>query len=391
MTLPPDHSLAHPSTAATRPAAIRPREPLPLRLQVEDLWYRFAANGNSWVLRGISLDLQERELVGLLGPSGCGKTSLLRLIAGFVRPQRGRILLDGREVSSPRQQLPPERRGLGIVFQDDALFPHLSAWDNACFGLLPGQDRSRVPWLLELLGLSGLESRYPHALSGGQRQRLAIARALAPSPRLVLLDEPFSNLDAEVRQRLRSELPGVLTHCGATGLMVTHDPEEALAICDRVAVLHNGVLEQCTEPRQLAASPATGFVARFVLQGNLLAARRLGPRQVATALGKLCCRPGADGNPATSSITSTTPLQVLVRPEQFRLRADDNGEASVCAREFLGKGWLYQIQLQQLRLRLWQPLEQALALNQRCSVVLDPDAQLLLYPQRLPLVSEHSA
>ena len=356
---------------------------------MEDLWYRFTASGNSWVLRGLSLDLRERELVGLLGPSGCGKTSLLRLIAGFVRPQRGRILLDGREVSNPRQQLPPERRGLGMVFQEDALFPHLSAWDNACFGLLPGQDRSRVSWLLELLGLSGLESRYPHALSGGQRQRLAIARALAPAPRLVLLDEPFSNLDAEVRLRLRSELPSVLTHCGATGLMVTHDPEEALAICDRVAVLNNGNLEQCTQPQQLAESPATGFVARFVLQGNLLEARRLGPRHVATVLGELCCRPGAGGN--TDSIDITTPLQVLVRPEQLRLRPDASGEASVYAREFLGKGWLYQIQLQQLRLRLWQPLEQALALNQRCSVALDPEAQLLLYPQRLPLVSKRGA
>ena len=368
---------------------MRPPQPPRRQLQVEDLWFRFTGSGANWVLQGLSIQLHERELVGLLGPSGCGKTSLLRLIAGFDRPQRGRIMLDGREVSSPQLLLPPERRSIGMVFQDDALFPHLCAWDNACFGLLPGQDRSRVTWLLELLGLSGLESRYPHALSGGQRQRLAIARALAPAPKLVLLDEPFSNLDAEVRLRLRSELPAVLARCGATGLMVTHDPEEALAICDRVAVLNNGCMEQCTHPRQLAESPATSFVARFVLQGNLLAAQRLGPRRISTVLGELYCPASADRNDV--DITDSMPLQVLVRPEQFQLRADAGGDASVYAREFLGKGWLYQIQFDRFRLRLWQPLEQMLALNQRCRVTLDPEAQLLLYPQCLKLVSDCSA
>ena len=355
-------------------------QPSRQRLQVEGLWHRFGGNGAPWVLEEIDLQLQERELVGLLGPSGCGKTSLLRLIIGFDRPCRGRVLLDGQEVSSPTWLRPPERRNIGMVFQDDALFPHLSVWDNACFGMGPGRDRSRASWLLELVGLAGLEERYPHELSGGQRQRLALARALAPAPSLVLLDEPFSNLDVEVRLHLRSELPGVLACCGATGLMVTHDPEEALAICDRVAVLNGGHLEQCAQPRQLVEAPTTGFVASFVLQANLLPAQRVDEQTVSTPLGMLRCRPSG------TAIDPIAPLQVLVRPEQLQLQADAQGPASVSCREFLGRTWLYRIQLDHLTLKLRQPLSNALTLHQRCVVGIDPAAELLLYPQRLPLV-----
>ncbi|CZB21746.1 Ferric iron ABC transporter, ATP-binding protein [Candidatus Synechococcus spongiarum] len=350
------------------------------RLQVEGLWHRFGGNGAPWVLQGIDLQLQERELVGLLGPSGCGKTSLLRLIAGFDQPCRGQILLDGQEVSGPTRLRPPERRNIGMVFQDDALFPHLSVWDNACFGLGMGQDPSRAHWLLELVGLGGLEKRYPHELSGGQRQRLALARALAPTPSLVLLDEPFSNLDVEVRLHLRSELPGVLACCGATGLMVTHDPEEALAICDRVAVLNGGHLEQCAPPQQLVKAPTTGFVASFVLQANLLPAQRMDEQTVSTPLGMLRCPSGA------TAVDPNTPLQVLLRPEQLKLQADVKGPGSVVCREFLGRVWLYRIQLNQLTLKLRRPLNNALTLHQRCVVSIDPAAELLLYPQRLPLI-----
>ena len=348
------------------------------RLEVEGVWQRFGGNGAPWILQGIDLQLQERELVGLLGPSGCGKTSLLRLIVGFDRPCRGRILLDGQEVSSPARLRPPERRHIGMVFQDDALFPHLSVWENACFGL--GQDRSRASWLLDLVGLAGLGERYPHELSGGQRQRLALARALAPAPSLVLLDEPFSNLDVEVRLRLRSELPGVLACCGATGLMVTHDPEEALAICDRVAVLNGGQLEQCAQPQQLVATPTTGFVASFVLQANLLPAQRLDKQTVSTPLGLLRCRSNA------TAIAPHDPLQVLLRPEQLQLKAESCGAGSVRCREFLGQAWLYRISMGGLTLKLRQPLSNPLALHQRCGVSIDPGAELLLYPQRIPLV-----
>jgi iron(III) transport system ATP-binding protein len=174
------------------------------RVRLEDLWHRYQSGAaDAWTLRGVDLELGSGELLGLLGPSGCGKTTLLRLIAGFEQPERGRIWIDAQEVAGPNRLLPPERRGVGMVFQDYALFPHLDAWANARFGLRRGQDPERVHWLLELLGLQGLERRFPHELSGGQRQRLALARALAPEPSVVLLDEPFSNLDVEVRQRLQ--------------------------------------------------------------------------------------------------------------------------------------------------------------------------------------------
>jgi iron(III) transport system ATP-binding protein len=256
-------------------------------LRLSGLWHRYpGAAAAEASLRGIDLTLRPGELVGLLGPSGCGKTTLLRLIAGFERPWRGSVWIDGREVAGPTRWLAPERRGVGMVFQDYALFPHLDAWSNVCFGLRPGQDSSRAAWLLELLGLEAFRRRYPHELSGGQRQRLALARALAPGPRLVLLDEPFSNLDVEVRLRLRAELPAVLAECGAGGLMVTHDPEEALAICDRVAVLAGGELHQCATPLQLVREPASPFVARFLLQANVLPAR-IEADQLVTSLGVL--------------------------------------------------------------------------------------------------------
>jgi iron(III) transport system ATP-binding protein len=323
-------------------ALMRPELPpqdLPPRLQVElsGLWHRYrgAASHGEWTLRAIDFQLRQGELVGLLGPSGCGKTTLLRLIAGFERPERGVVRIGGQEVAGSHRWLPPERRGVGMVFQDYALFPHLDAWRNACFGLKRGQDTSRAAWLLELLGLKGLEKRYPHELSGGQRQRLALARALAPGCSLVLLDEPFSNLDVEVRLRLRAELPGVLARCGASGLIVTHDPEEALAICDRVAVLEAGHLHQCASPQEMVARPATGFVGRFVLQGNLLPAQWQASR-LATPLGWL--EPLSTG--PLPPVDPSQPLEVLVSPLGLELQADEGGAAWVLGREFLGREWL---------------------------------------------------
>lgn len=352
-------------------------------MHVQDLWHRYTPT-DTWTLQAIELQLQQGELVGLLGPSGCGKTTLLRLIAGFERPSRGSLSIDGREVAGPRRWLDPERRGVGMVFQDYALFPHLDTWANACFGLRRGTGTERAAWLLELLGLQGLEQRYPHELSGGQRQRLALARALAPGPAVFLLDEPFSNLDVEVRLRLRSELPGVLSQCGTSGLMVTHDPEEALAICDRVAVLERGQLHQIASPRELVQQPASAFVGRFVLQGNVLPVSRRHGGLLQTALGPWRLR---DHSPVPP-LPSAGELQLLVLPDALSLEPQSDAEGLVLGREFLGREWLYQVQLgdQQLRLRL--PLAEDWPRGQRCRVRPLPGAEALLYPGRIPLLAQ---
>jgi iron(III) transport system ATP-binding protein len=361
-------------------------------LQLRDIWHRYgASNGNcssttndgngGWTLRQIDLTLQRGELVGLLGPSGCGKTTLLRLVAGFERPERGSVWLGGRQVAGPQQWLPAERRGVGMVFQDYALFPHLDAWQNACFGLRRGHDLNRVRWLLELLGLEGLERRYPHQLSGGQRQRLALARALAPQPAVVLLDEPFSNLDVEVRLRLRSELPRVLSSVGASGLIVTHDPEEALAICDRVAVLGDGVLHQIAPPRQLVQQPATAFVGRFLLQANLLPAS-LENGQLLTPLGIIAAgqwRWAGEGQHGDGDSVAVQPLEVMLRQEDLQLESQPQGEWQLVGREFLGSAWLALLECRGQRLRLKLPLDQPCELGMSCRVTVRHQAVATLF------------
>jgi iron(III) transport system ATP-binding protein len=363
-------------------------------LQLRDVWHRYgASNGNAnggnggnggWTLRQIDLTLQRGELVGLLGPSGCGKTTLLRLVAGFERPQRGSVWMGGRQVAGPQQWLPAERRGVGMVFQDYALFPHLDAWQNACFGLRRGHDLNRVRWLLELLGLEGLERRYPHELSGGQRQRLALARALAPQPEVVLLDEPFSNLDVEVRLRLRSELPRVLSSVGASGLIVTHDPEEALAICDRVAVLGDGVVHQIAPPRQLVQQPATAFVGRFLLQANLLNAS-LEAGQLVTPLGIIAAGQwrwageGQHGNGLHQAGQPQEPLEVMLRQEDLQLESQPQGEWQLVGREFLGSAWLALLECRGQRLRLKLPLDHPCELGMSCRVTVRHQAVATLF------------
>lgn len=264
----------------------------------------------------LSFTVQRGEIYTLLGPSGCGKTTTLRLVAGFEKPDRGRIVLAGNPVAGRDCWVPPEKRGVGMVFQNYALFPHLTIEGNVSFGLkrLPGDRRQgRVKEFLHLVGLSGYEKRYPHELSGGQQQRVALARALCPGPLVVLLDEPFSNLDTELREQMRDELKRIMRETGSTAVLVTHDQKDALAVSDRIMVMRSGASEQVGDPRSLYLRPASEFVAAFLGKSNVFSGRVAKDRRsVETEVGRLPWRP-EQGNVAEGAVT------LCVRPEGFEL------------------------------------------------------------------------
>ena len=293
------------------------------------------------VVRGVTLALQPGELGCLLGPSGCGKTTLLRAIAGFQPLRAGRISLRGREVSTPQRASPPESRGLGFVFQDLALFPHLDVARNVAFGLqaVPRAARAaRVGETLARLGLQDFAARYPHELSGGQQQRVALARALAPQPDLLLLDEPFSSLDAHLRAALRQELRRLLKQLGTAALLVTHDQHEAFAFADRVGVMHTGRLEQWQPSFDVYHRPGTPFVARFVGEGRFLRARVVDAGTLDSTLGRL--------HPALAPPwPAGTEVQVLIRPDDVQPDAAGGLLAEVVAAEFRGAEILYSLRL----------------------------------------------
>ncbi len=270
--------------------------------------------GDTAVLRGLELDVPERSLVAILGASGGGKTTLLRLVCGFERPDAGRIAIGGTDVEGPGLHRRPERRRIGYVAQDGALFPHLSVAANILFGLdrLGRRDRIRAERLLELVGLpAAYAARPPQALSGGEQQRVALARALAPAPRLVLLDEPFSALDAALRAGTRRAVAAALAAAGATALLVTHDQSEALSMGDQVGVLRDGRLVQVAPPAELYRHPVDAALACFVGEAVLLDGVA-GAGAVTCPLGRLALsRPVADG-----------PVRVMVRPEQIAVGPD---------------------------------------------------------------------
>ncbi len=304
----------------------------------------------------------------LLGPSGSGKTTVLRLIAGFERPDAGEILAGGEVLSGPGRWVPPERRRIGMVFQDFALFPHLDALANVAFGLRDsdsGVRRRRAQELLELVGLSAEARRLPHELSGGQQQRVALARALAPKPRLVLLDEPFSNLDADVRMELAQQLRAALVAEGATALLVTHDQREAFAIADEIGVMRAGRLEQWDAPWKLYHSPVTRFVADFVGEGNFIQGTVLGPGRVSTELGVI------EGQ-LTSEQPVGTHVDLLLRPDDVIHDDDTTLRAEVVERAFRGAEFRYKLRLPSGTLVLcFVPSHHDHAIGERIGIRLD--------------------
>jgi iron(III) transport system ATP-binding protein len=286
-------------------------------LNVRDLWKRYARAEP--VLRGVDLSVPAGSLVAVLGVSGCGKTTLLRAIAGFERIERGRIELGERTLDDDRVHLAPERRSVGYVPQDGALFPNLDVRANVAFGLSRARRRTSViDDLLELVGLSQHARRHPHQLSGGEQQRVALARALAREPAVLLLDEPFSALDASLRASVREEVAALLRRQGATTVLVTHDQEEALSLADSVAVLRDGVVVQQGTPAELYAAPADAGVATFVGAANVLDAK-LDGEWAQTIVGRLPLREHAQaGSGAATS-------RVVIRPEQLRVALDGAG------------------------------------------------------------------
>ncbi len=278
-------------------------------LRAEDLHKAF---GSHEVLDGVDLDVPAGSTLAILGPSGSGKTTLLRVLAGFERPERGVVVLGDEVVEGEGRHVPAERRGIGYVPQEGSLFPHLSVEGNVGFGLARTERRRRVPELLEMVGLSEVAGRYPHQLSGGQQQRVAVARALAVTPCVVLLDEPFASLDAHLRASVRSDVHRVLEEAGTTTVLVTHDQDEALSTADVVAVLRGGRVAQVASPLELYRWPEDPEVARFVGEANLLAGQARGD-VVETALGVLAL----ERRPGEAPIHGEA--AVLVRPEQVEL------------------------------------------------------------------------
>jgi iron(III) transport system ATP-binding protein len=299
------------------------------------------------IVHGLSFSLERGEIGCLLGPSGCGKTTVLRAIAGFESVTAGRIVLDGRELSRRNHTAPPENRQVGVVFQDYALFPHLSVAGNVGFGLRrmdAATKRTRVAELLDLVGLAAQADKFPHELSGGQQQRIALARALAPRPGLLLLDEPFSNLDVDLRERLALEVRAILKELGTTAVLVTHDQHEAFAIADQIGVMHQGVVVQWDNAYNLYHRPADRFVADFIGQGVFAPGTVDLPNQrVQIELGSLPLWQGV--NVCATGERDARHVDVLLRADDVIHDDASPLQAEVVRKAFRGAEFLYTLKL----------------------------------------------
>ncbi|ANZ39144.1 spermidine/putrescine ABC transporter ATP-binding protein [Lentzea guizhouensis] len=339
-------------------------------LQLKGLQKSF---GGNTALAGLDLDLAEGELVSLLGPSGCGKTTALRIVAGFETADSGTVTVGGKDIT----KVPANKRDMGMVFQAYSLFPNMTAAQNVAFGLkLRKADAKKAGELLDLVGLSHLGGRYPHQMSGGQQQRVALARALAIQPRVLLLDEPLSALDAKVRVSLRDEIRRIQTELGMTTLFVTHDQEEALAVSDRVGVMSHGRLEQLDTPSVVYRQPATAFVAQFVGVTNSVEAKAEGQTVVINGVTV----------PVTHDQPSGSDVRVIVRPEDIGVSGQD-GETSgkilgdVLTQSFLGPVTRISVRVGEQVLRVDQPSNAAAAYQPGTRVALDlSESRIMVVP-----------
>ncbi|ENO88524.1 ABC transporter ATP-binding protein [Thauera linaloolentis] len=343
-------------------------------LQLIDIDLAF---GQQRIVQKLSFSLEKGRIGCLLGPSGCGKTTVLRCIAGFERVAAGEILLDGRVVSTPSEHLAPELRRIGMVFQDYALFPHLSVADNIAFGLRKESTdarKARVAELLKLVGLSDQGYKYPHEMSGGQQQRVALARALAPRPSLLLLDEPFSNLDVELRERLSHEVRDIIKATGTTAILVTHDQHEAFAVADEIGIMHEGRIQQWDTPYNLYHEPANRFVADFIGQGVFIEGRMLDERRVQIELGVLDSHTPLSCGENRRACEPDHAVDVLLRPDDVVHDDTSPLKAEVLHKAFRGADILYTLQLASgARVLSLVPSHHNHAVGERIGIRLDAD------------------
>jgi iron(III) transport system ATP-binding protein len=338
--------------------------PISIRLDHVSKRFDHSVKGEVYAVRDVNLAVEKGELLTLLGPSGCGKSTTLRMIAGFEEPDEGTIFIEGQDVT----HVLPNRRGIGFMFQNYALFPHLSVFDNVAYALrVQRRDEATIVRLvegaLEVVGLTNYGRQHPHQLSGGEQQRVALARAVVFEPKVLLFDEPLSNLDAKLRVEMRDEIRSLQKRIGITTVYVTHDQEEAMAISDRIVVMNRGVIAQNGTARELYYRPATEFVARFIGRANLLTAAVISAGEVEVEGLRLALRTGR---------TSGERVQLVVRPEMLGIAAMADGNGRIEKRTFLGEKTDYEIAFGTLKVQACQSRGTIFDVGDRVSIDIDP-------------------